>query len=94
MYKYIHIYIYTHHLYGTQNHYNPPVLTCEIYRNPLCFPISPLWPQPQELRALHLLLQPVLQLAEVREARQKASEALERFGAWAKKCRKTWETSI
>ncbi|CAL1157317.1 unnamed protein product, partial [Cladocopium goreaui] len=35
---------------------------------------------PQELRALHLLLHPLLQLAEVREARQKASEALERFG--------------
>eukprot|EP00435_Cladocopium_sp_Y103_P060347 s1789_g22.t1 len=38
---------------------------------------------PQELRALHLLLQQLLQLAEVREARQKASEALERFGALA-----------
>lgn len=35
---------------------------------------------PQELRALHLLLHPLQQLAEVREARQKASEALERFG--------------
>lgn len=34
----------------------------------------------QELRALQLLLQPLLQLAELREARRQASEALERFG--------------
>ena len=97
MYIYIYTYtyiIYTHITYrpmGYRNHFNNlHTFPSKISRNPPMFPqflprkSSIFSSKNQELRALHLLLQPLLQLAEVREARRKASEALERFGALAK----------
>eukprot|EP00438_Fugacium_kawagutii_P029430 Skav210012 [mRNA] locus=scaffold1212:50545:53002:- [translate_table: standard] len=54
----------------------------EIYQQ-LDSPQEHSWISRKELQALKLLLQLLLHLAEVREARQRATEAMQRYGASA-----------